>query len=161
VSCWLKRRQRPLFATQCAKFGLKFIFLTPRVAVVVHTAVEAAAAMQKCTQEWTDHPNVITVDPATASVSYEQEQGCIVFSINSEHSFQFVRVSGLPSAFLDVQQVHPRARETQLKISSNSRRLSRPSASQPPLTLPPCLSLKSPHSSRRQSVAFVTSRLSC
>ena len=157
----MKRGQHPLFATQRAKFGLNLIVLTPCVAVVVHTAVEAAAAMQKCTQEWKASPNVITVDLATASVSYQQRDDCIVFSISSEHSFQFVRVSGLPSAFLDVQQVHPRARETQLKISANSRRLSCPSASQPPLTLPPCLSLKSPHSSRRQSVAFVTSRLSC
>jgi hypothetical protein len=94
-------------------FGLALIVLTPCGAVVVHTAVEAAAAMQKCTQDWKD--NVITVDPASASVSYEQAQDCIVFSISSEHPFQFVKVSGLPAAFLDVQ-VHPRARQTQLKI---------------------------------------------
>ena len=75
--------------------------------------------MQKCTQGFKAYANVITVDLATASVSYQQADDCIVFSISSEHSFQFVEVGGLPASFLGVQQaqqVHPRARQTQLKI---------------------------------------------
>ena len=119
MSGWLKRGQHPLFATQRAKFGLNLIVLTPCAAVVVHTAVEAAAAMQKCTQGFKDYANVITVDLATASVSYEQRDDCIVFSISSEQSFQFVKHFGLPASFLGVpqaQQVHPRARQTQLKF---------------------------------------------
>jgi len=81
--------------------------VTPAVAVVVHSAVDAAAAMRKCVQEWTKWKNLITVDPATACVSYQQgDTQCIIFSVSSEHPIQFVQAKGLPPSFVEVQQVH-------------------------------------------------------
>ena len=87
--------------------------VTPAVAVVVHSAVDAAAAMRKCVQGWTNYKNLITVDPATARVSYQQHDKCIIFSVSSEHPLQFVQASGLPPSFVKVQQAQQVHRPTQ------------------------------------------------
>ena len=78
--------------------------VTPAVAVVVHSAVDAAAAMQKCVEGWTDYKNVITVDPATASVSYQQHDSCVVFSASSEPPIQYIEHTHLPASFTTVHQ---------------------------------------------------------
>ena len=87
--------------------------------VAVHDAVDVvdvAAAMQSLAQDWTNYKNLITLDLAAGSVSYEQEGSCIIFSLSSVSPMQFVEDKGLPPSFVSVQQaqqVHPRARETQ------------------------------------------------
>ena len=78
--------------------------LTRDVAVVVQSAVDAAAAMHKCVQQWKRFKNVVTADPASELVSYQQADACIIFNISSKEPFQFVQVSGLPKEFIEVQQ---------------------------------------------------------
>jgi len=96
--------------------------VTPAVAVVVHSAVDAAAAMHKCVQGWTNRKNLITADPATARVSYQQDNYyCIIFSVGSEHPIQFVQASGLPPSFVEVQQVHRPTQSYRHTISINSK----------------------------------------
>ena len=85
-------------------------------AVAVRDAVDVAAAMQSLVQGWTYVKNLITVDLAAGSVSYEQGMGCIIFSLCSASPVQFVKDTRLPPSFVSVQQaqqVHPRARQTQ------------------------------------------------
>jgi hypothetical protein len=74
------------------------------VVVCVYDATDAAAGMQQCVQRWTNAKNVITVDMASGSVSYQQGEFCMVISVSSSQPIQFVRVSGLPSSFITVQQ---------------------------------------------------------
>ncbi len=42
------------------------------LAVQVHSAVDAAAAMQSMVSGWTQYTNRITVDPQAGCVSYQQ-----------------------------------------------------------------------------------------
>jgi len=74
-------------------------------AVEVHSAVDAAVAMQTMVSGWTDYTNRITVDPQAGCVSYQQgDNGCIIFSLGSRPLVQFVKVKGLPPSFIDVRQ---------------------------------------------------------
>ena len=73
-------------------------------AVEVHSAVDAAAAMQTMVSGWTTYTNRITVDPQAGCVSYQQDDKCIIFSLGSRPLVQFVRVEGLPPSFIDVRQ---------------------------------------------------------
>ncbi len=77
------------------------------VTVVIQDAVEAAAAMQKCVRGWTCYKNIITVDPQSESVSFEQNAHCIIFSARRTPPVDFVAISdlcGLPPSFVDVHQ---------------------------------------------------------
>ena len=74
-------------------------------AVEVHSAVDAAAAMQTMVSGWTASTNRITVDPQAGCVSYQQDTECLIFSLGSRPLVQFVRVEGLPPSFIDVRQV--------------------------------------------------------
>ncbi len=81
--------------------------MTPFVTVVIQDAVEAAAAMQKCVRGWTCCKNIITVDPQSESVSFEQNSHCIIFSARGTPVVDFVAISdlcGLPLPFVDVHQ---------------------------------------------------------
>jgi hypothetical protein len=95
-------------------------------AVEVHSAVDAAAAMQSMVSGWTEYTNRITVDPQAGCVSYEQDFKCIIFSVDGGPRVQFVQVKGLPPSFIDVQ----RAQE----VRGNAREMKPP---QPPPALPP------------------------
>jgi hypothetical protein len=72
-------------------------------AVEVHSAVDAAAAMQSMVSGWTKVTNRITVDPQAGCVSHQQgDINCVIFSLGGGHRVQFVRVTGLPPSFIDV-----------------------------------------------------------
>jgi hypothetical protein len=79
-------------------------------AVEVHSAVDAAAAMQSMLSDWKDEicqttiETRITVDPHAGCVSYEQMGLCIIFSVDGGPRVQFVQVKGLPPSFIDVRQ---------------------------------------------------------
>jgi hypothetical protein len=73
-------------------------------AVEVHSAVEAAAAMQAMVSGWTKYTNRITVDPQAGCVSFQQANKCIIFSVGGGPRVQFVHVAGLPPLFIDVRQ---------------------------------------------------------
>ena len=86
-------------------------------AVAVHDAADVAAAMQSLLQGWTSHNNLITVDLTAGSVSYQQSNDCIIFSLRSASPVKCVQDTGLPPSFVSVQQaqqVHPRARQTRI-----------------------------------------------
>ncbi len=88
-------------------------------AVEVHSAVDAAAAMQNIVSRWRDSKNRITVDPQAGCVSYQQSDRCIIFSVGGGPRVQFVEVAGLPPSFIDVQQaqeVRGNAREMKLPL---------------------------------------------
>ncbi len=92
------------------------VFNAAAAAVEVHSAVEAAAAMQTMVSGWTKSQwtNRITVDPQAGCVSYQQDELCIIFSVGGGPRVQFVRVEGLPPSFIDVrraQEVRGNARE--------------------------------------------------
>ena len=72
-------------------------------AVEVHSAVDAAAAMQTMVSGWTAWTNRITVDPQAGCVSYQQYDRCIIFSLGEGPRVQFVKVAGLPPSFIDVR----------------------------------------------------------
>ena len=73
-------------------------------AVEVHSAVEAAAAMQTMVRGWTYRTNRITVDTQAGCVSYQQGGDCIIFSLGGGPRVQFVKVAGLPPSFIDTQR---------------------------------------------------------
>ena len=73
------------------------------VAVVVRSAAQAAAAMQRLADAFM-YPAGITVDPVSGSVSFEMHRRCIIFSVWGEHPILFVKVKGLPPSFIEVQQ---------------------------------------------------------
>jgi hypothetical protein len=81
-------------------------------AVEVHSAVDAAAAMQSIVSGWTNHTNRITVDPQAGCVSHQQRDNCVIFSLGGGplSRVQFVKVKGLPPSFIDVQEVRGNAR---------------------------------------------------
>ena len=76
-------------------------------AVEVHSAVDAAAAMQTMVSGWTEETNRITVDPQAGCVSHQQFNECVIFSVGGGPRVQFVKVAGwggLPPSFIDVRQ---------------------------------------------------------
>jgi len=79
-------------------------FLTLAMAVVVYSAVDAAAAMCKCLQGWKTFKNLITVDPSNERVSYRQSGACIIFSVSSLVPLQFVNIRKLPQVFIEVHR---------------------------------------------------------
>jgi hypothetical protein len=92
---------RPLRATTT------HFYLIPAVAVVVHSAAQAAAAMQRLVDVFRSAGQGgarITVDPVSGCVSYEIGRRCIIFSVFSGHPILFVKVKGLPPTFIEVQQ---------------------------------------------------------
>ena len=83
-------------------------------AVEVHSAVDAAAAMQTMLSGWTGFSKRITVDPQAECVSQHQRNVCIIFSVDDGPRVQFVQIVGLPPSFIDVQraqEVRQHARE--------------------------------------------------
>ncbi len=73
-------------------------------AVDVHSAVDFATAMQSLVKGWTEYKNVVTVDPQAGCVSYQQNNCCIIFSINNAPRVQFVEADGLPPSFIGAEQ---------------------------------------------------------
>jgi hypothetical protein len=72
------------------------------VAVVVHSAAQAAAAMHMLIGH--TMTGAVTVDPVTACVSYERNRRCVIFSLCSQHPIKFVKSRGLPPSFIEVQR---------------------------------------------------------
>ena len=76
------------------------------IAVEVRWAIDAASAMQVLLQislgaEQPKALNTVAVDPGTGTVSYQQNDCCILFGLSG---IQFVKACGLPSTFISVQQ---------------------------------------------------------
>jgi hypothetical protein len=71
------------------------------VAVVVHSAAQAAAAMHRLIGS---HLATVTVDPFSACVSYERNRRCVIFSLCSQHPIKLVKARGLPPSFIEVQR---------------------------------------------------------
>ena len=113
-------------------------------AVEVHSAVEAAAAMQTMVSGF-KFKNRITVDSQAGCVSFQQgDNDCIIFSLGGGPRVQFVNVEGLPPSFIDVQ----RAQE----VRGNSREMNPPQTAI--LQLPPA----SPACHVHCTTAFVIAR---
>jgi hypothetical protein len=69
---------------------------------VVDNAVDAAAAMHGLVQGWAKC--CITVDPDSGCVSFAQDDCCIICNVSRQPFFQFVKISGLPPSFIDLEQ---------------------------------------------------------
>jgi hypothetical protein len=104
-------------------------------AVEVHSAVDAAAAMQSMVSGWTRYTNRITVDPQAGCLSHLQgSDQCIIFSLDGGPRVQFAQVAGLPPSFIDVQQtqeVRGNAREMKPPQNTNLQPLTAPAISPP------------------------------
>jgi hypothetical protein len=76
------------------------------VAVVVHIAAQAAAAMHMLIGHTMTGKffGSVTVDPVTACVSYERNRRCVIFSLCTQHPIKFVKSRGLPPSFIEVQR---------------------------------------------------------
>ncbi len=76
------------------------------IAVVVPSVIHAAAAMQALVEvsvspkAW----NSIKVNPRNDSISYEQNECCVVLQLGSNFSIQLVKKTGLPRTFDGVEQ---------------------------------------------------------
>ena len=113
-------------------------------AVEVHSAVDAAAAMEAMVSGWTYSRNRITVDPQAGCVSYQQDSACIIFSVGSGLCLQFVNVEELPPSFIDVRRAQ--------QVRGNAREMNPPQTAT--LQLPPA----SPASHVHCTTAFVIAR---
>jgi hypothetical protein len=95
------------------------------VAVVVHSAAQAAAAMHRLVNGFR-YPAGITVDPDSGGVSFEINRRCIIFSVFSGHPISFVKVKGLPPTFIEVQQAQQvlqyYSRKTNLQLLPHASR---------------------------------------
>ena len=76
----------------------------------MYTAIDAAAAMQSCVEDWSQLPTVIKVDPTDECVAFQQAFCCVVFSVYSPTPVKVVQAYALPPSFITVdlaQQVRP------------------------------------------------------
>jgi hypothetical protein len=97
----------------------------------VYNAVDAADFMQNMLKgyPWTytdvidsqgttvQFVSTITVDPLSGCVSYQQQENCIILSVNSAPRVQCVAANALPSSFIKVEQVRRDAREMKLNTT--------------------------------------------
>jgi hypothetical protein len=103
--------------------------LNPATAVDVYNAVDAADFMQNMLKTWTytdvidsqgttvQFVNNITVDPLSGCVSYQQQENCIILSVNSAPRVQCVAANILPSSFIKLEQVRCDTREMKLNTT--------------------------------------------
>jgi hypothetical protein len=75
----------------------------PAASVCVTTAIDAAAAMEMCVENWSRLRHVVKVNPQDDSVSFQQAYCCVIFSTRGRAPVKVVQAYALPPSFVSVE----------------------------------------------------------